>query len=152
MGDLIGSLNNYYKTSNSASGTTVNTTNSSAGSTSLSMTDFLSLMVAEFQNQDMDNTASTTDMMNQMVQMSVMQAVSNVSDATTMLYASSLVGKEVTIGQYDKQGNLEEVVGTVTGTGTYNDEQVIFVNGQLYSLSDIMAIGTLPEKTTSATT
>ena len=45
----------------------------------LSFTDMLGLMVAQFQNQSIDNQASTTDMMNQLVQMSSMQAMTEVS-------------------------------------------------------------------------
>lgn len=116
--------------------------------TELGMNDFLTLMVAMFQNQDIDNTASTSEMMNQMVQMSVVQAITSIStlinDSTSLTYAASLVGKEVTIGQY-KNGKLEELVGTVTGTGTLNGQQVIFVGNDSYYLSDIMAIGRLPE-------
>ena len=41
----------------------------------LSFTDMLGLMVAQFQNQTIDNQASTTDMMNQLVQMTTMQAI-----------------------------------------------------------------------------
>ncbi len=122
-------------------------TNKKAGS-SLDMTDFLTLMVAMFQNQDIDNTASTSEMMNQMVQMSVVQAITDIStlinDSTTLTYAASLVGKEVTIGQY-VGGELKELLGTVTGTGTLNGQQVIFLGNDSYYLSDIMAIGRLPE-------
>lgn len=123
-------------------------TNKKAGS-SLDMTDFLTLMVAMFQNQDIDNAASTTDMMNQFVQMSVVQAVNNIStlidDSTVMTYAASLVGKEVTIGEY--VGNkLVETRGTVVGTGTLNGQQVVFLdNDKSYYLTDIMAVGRLPE-------
>lgn len=117
-----------------------------AGSTSLDMTDFLSIMVAEFQNQDPENAASTTDMLNQLVQMSMIQAITNITDAATMLYTSSLVGKEVTVGTYDQDGKLQEIVGTVTGTGTYNGNPVVFVDGVSYSLSSIMAVGKLPEQ------
>ena len=86
-------------------------TNKKAGK-ELDMNDFLNLMVAMFQNQDIDNAASTTDMMNQMVQMSVVQAITNIStlidDSTVLTYAASLVGKEVTVGRYPKRpaGNL----------------------------------------------
>ncbi|MEA4934013.1 MAG: flagellar hook capping FlgD N-terminal domain-containing protein [Lawsonibacter sp.] len=128
-----------------------NTTNKKAGS-ALDMTDFLSLIVAMFQNQDIDNAASTSDMMNQMVQMSVVQAVTNIStlinDSTTLTYAASLVGKEVTIGQYVGK-DLQEHVGTVTGTGTLKGQQVIFIGDNSYYLSDIMAIGKLPATTQS---
>lgn len=127
---------------------TVQTAKSSSNS-SLDMTDFLSMMVAQFQNQDPENAASTTDMLNQMVEMTMIQAITNITDATTMLYTSSLVGKEVTIGQYDSNGNLQEIVGTVTGTGTYNDNPVVFVDGVSYNLSSIMAVGRLPDSSAS---
>lgn len=124
-----------------------NATNKSKG---LELDDFLSLIVAQFQNQDPNSPADTKEMMNYMVQMSVIEAISNITDATTTMYAGSLVGKEVTVGQYNSSGMLEEIVGTVTGTGTYGGQQVIFVDGVSYYLSEIMAIGRLPE--TSADT
>lgn len=111
----------------------------------LEMTDFLMLMVAQFQNQSIDQTADTSDMLNQMVQMQMITALTNMTDATVTMYAGSLVGKEVTIGQFNGE-KLEEIVGTVTGTGVSGGEQVIFVNGKSYYLSDIMAVGRLPEK------
>ena len=114
----------------------------------LDTTDFLTLMCAMFQNQDIDNTASTTDMMNQMVQISVIQAITDISalinDTSVLTYASSLVGQTVTIGQYTG-GELTETVGVVTGTGQLNGEQVIFIGDDVYKLSDVMAVGKLPE-------
>ena len=114
----------------------------------LDTTDFLTLMCAMFQNQDIDNTASTTDMMNQMVQISVIQAITDIStlinDTTTLTYASSLVGQNVTIGEYIG-GDLKETYGKVTGTGQLNGEQVIFIGDDVYKLSDVMAVGKLPE-------
>lgn len=145
----LADLSSVLSTSSSAASAAKNSTNTNAGK-SLDMTDFLSLMVAMFQNQDIDNAASTSDMMNQMVQMSVVQAITDIStlinDSTTLTYAASLVGKEVTIGQY-VGGELQELVGTVTGTGTLNGQQVIFLGDKSYYLSDIMAIGRLPATT-----
>lgn len=121
----------------------------------LSFTDMLSLMVTQFQNQTMDNQASTTDMMNQLVQMSSMQAMTEMSTqikeltlANVMSYAASLVGQTVTVGvRNEKTGELEEIVGKVQGTGTYNGQQVVYLeNGEGYFLSEIMAVGTLPPK------
>lgn len=121
----------------------------------LSFNDMLSLMVAQFQNQTMDNQASTTDMMNQLVQMSSMQAMtemtSNIKElalANVMTYAASLVGKTVTVGVYNEATKkMDEIVGVVQGTGTYDGQQVIYLdNGKGYFLSDIMAVGTLPPK------
>ena len=123
--------------------------------TTLSFTDMLGLMIAQFQNQTMDNQASTTDMMNQLVQMSSMQAMTEMSTqikeltlANVMAYSASLVGQTVTVGVWNEETKkMEEVVGKVQGTGTYNGQQVIYLdNGEGYFLSDIMAVGTLPPK------
>lgn len=122
--------------------------------TTLDFTDMLSLMVAQFQNQTIDNQASTTDMMNQLVQMTTMQAMTDMTTqikeltlANVMSYAASLVGQTVTIGVWNEETKqLEDFEGVVEGTGTYNGQQVIFVNGKSYYLSDIMAVGKLPPK------
>lgn len=118
----------------------------------LDFNDFLQLMVQQLQNQTIDNTADTSDMLNQMVQMSMVQMMTKVqtsledlTTANTMTYAASLVGKTVTVGVYDEKGNIQEVVGEVTGTGTYQNTPVIFVNDEMYPLNSIMAVGTLPK-------
>lgn len=151
LSDLSGvqSLTGTLGTTASSGTYSSSASSSLSQTTGLDMTDFLSLMVAQFQNQDPDNAASTTDMLNQMVQMSMIQAITNITDAATMLYTSSLVGKEVTIGQYDSEGKLQELVGTVTGTGTYNNNPVVFVDGVSYSVSSIMAVGRLPDSGTA---
>ena len=121
----------------------------------LDFTDMLGLMVAQFQNQTIDNQASTSDMMNQLVQMSSMQAMTEMSSqmkeltlANVMAYSASLVGQTVTIGVYGDDGKLTTFEGVVEGTGTYDGQQVIYLdNGKGYFLSDIMAVGTLPPKT-----
>ena len=120
----------------------------------LYFTDMLGLMVTQFQNQTIDNQASTTDMMNQLVQMTTMQAMTDMTTqikeltlANVMSYAASLVGQTVTIGVWNEETKqLEDFEGVVEGTGTYNGQQVIFVNGKSYYLSDIMAVGKLPPK------
>ena len=144
MSDFMSDLANMQINSVLSSTAAKTTKNKSAGSTALDMTDFLTMMVAQFQNQDPENAASTTDMLNQMVQMSMIQAITNITDAATMIYSSSLVGKEVTVGQFDSDGKLHEIVGTVTGTGTYNGNPVVFVDGVSYNLSSILAVGRLP--------
>lgn len=138
MSDYIGDIASLAKTQSTTA------TKSKSGSLSLDMEDFLQMMVAQFQNQDPENAASTTDMLNQMVQMSMIQAITNITDAVSLSYSASLVGKEVTVGSYDSNGKLQEIVGTVTGTGMYNGSPVVFVDGVSYNMSNIMAVGRLP--------
>lgn len=120
----------------------------------LSFMDMLQLMIAQFQNQTIENTASTTDMMNQLTQMTTMQAMTSMESSITemtatnaMLYNSQLVGKEVTVAYYDDQGNFVEEVGIVAASGYYDGVPVIFFEGQtsFHAVSSIMAIGRLPE-------
>ena len=111
-------------------------------------------MVTQLQNQTIDNTADTNDMMNQIIQMTVMQAITEMStkvedltEANILSYAASLVGQTVTLPGYDKEGKLiGEKEGVVTGTGLYNGQRVIFVDGETYLLNQIMAVGKLPPK------
>ena len=109
----------------------------------LSMQDFLQLMIVQFQNQDIENPASTSEMMNQLMQMSTIQAMATMTDASTMTYSASLVGKKVTVGEFI-QGKLVEKVGIVTGSATEGGQPVIFVDGIKYSLKQILAVGELP--------
>lgn len=143
MGNYMGDITNYLIPAGNTS-TTKRATSSS--NIELDMTDFLTLMVTELTNQSIDETADTSDMLNQMVQMQMIQAITNMTDASIMSYAASLVGKEVTVGQFDADGNLQEVVGTVQGTGTMNGQQVVFVDDKYYYMNEIMAVGRLPEK------
>lgn len=148
--------NSRTNTSNTTSGTSGTDMSSYVKDTSgdnlaLTMEDFLQLMIVQFQNQDIDNPASTSDMMNQLMQMSTIQAMATMTDASTMSYAASLVGKTVTIGEFTN-GRLNEIVGEVTASATYNGEQVIFVNGKQYALTSIMAVGELPDVEEDTTT
>ena len=118
------------------------------GSNELDMQDFLQLMVVQLQNQTIDNAMDTSEMMSQMVQMQMVSAITNMTETSIMSYASSLVGKVVTIGLV--QGDsLEEREVLVIGTGMSNGQQVIFGkdgkgNVETYSLNQIMAVGHLP--------
>lgn len=159
IGEALDLMNRYQTTAATTTSTLSDISGSRRGkdtpSNELSFTDMLQLMVLQFQNQTIDNTADTSDMMNQLVQMSVVQAMTSMStqmeqlsQANVMSYAASLVGKEVTVGVRDKEGKLQELVGVVTATGTYDGNPVIFIGDKSYLLSSIMAVGRLPERPT----
>ena len=121
--------------------------------TTLDSTDFLKLIAAQLQNQDMTNPMSNSEMMQQLSQMSSIQtmselkaAITNMNDIAVTNYSASLVGKEVTLAVENSKGELETKVGLITGTGLYQGETVVFVDGKAYSLSQIMAVGKIPEE------
>ena len=143
MSEFMGDISSYLSVGNASS--VARSTKSNSNDMGLDMTDFLTLMVTQMTNQSIDETADTSEMLNQMVQMQMITAITNLTDASIMTYAASLVGKEVTVGQYDANGNLQQLTGVVSGTGTYGGEQVVFVNDKYYYMNEIMAVGRLPE-------
>lgn len=143
MADIAGLLGT------SINGITPKNSTSRKNNTELDMQDFLQLMIVQLQSQTIDNAMDTSEMMNQMVQMQMITAITNMNETSIMTYASSLVGKVVTIGIVE--GNsLEEREVVVVGTGVSNGQQVIFGkdgkgNVETYALNQIMAVGRLPE-------
>lgn len=130
------------------SGLTPKNSTSRKNNTELDMQDFLQLMIVQLQSQTIDNAMDTSEMMNQLVQMQMISAITNMTETNVMSYASSLVGKVVTIGIPTEQG-LEEREVLVTGTGVMNGQQVIFGKDntgkiETYGLNQIMAVGQLP--------
>ena len=139
----IGSLYGTHKTAGGKEVTIVR----KGSNLDLDMTDFIQLMITQLTSQGIDDTMDTSEMLNQMVQMQMITSMVNMTDAVTMNYSASLVGKEVTVGKYGEDGKLQEICGTVTGTGTMDGQQVIFIDDdEYYYLSDIMAVGKLPPK------
>ena len=93
----------------------------SAGS-DMDKNSFLKILAAELTNQDPTNAADSTAYVTQMAQMVTMEQLANLN--TTMSYNanSSLIGKGVTVSDYDSQGNnYTGVVQAVTkqGANTY---------------------------------
>lgn len=142
MSDLLQDVGNLYGEHKIGDKTVTITKKGS--NLDLDMTDFITLMITQMTNQGIDDTMDTSEMLNQMVQMQMITSMVNMTDATTMNYAASLVGKEVTIGKYE-DGELQEMVGTVTATATKDGQHVVFINDEYYYLNEIMAVGRLPE-------
>ena len=145
MGDYMGDLGKYNAVSGARTPGSVLVKNNNE-KLDMDMQDFLMLMVTEMQHQSIDSTADTSEMLNQLVMMQMVSAMTNMTDASIMGYSASLVGKTVTVAEYDQHGKMQEVVGEVTATGTLDGKQVIFVNDKYYHLNDIIAVGKLPEK------
>lgn len=145
---IMGDLGAYLPVETAQAIEVKHSTNKRAG-TELDMMDYLQLMIASLQNQTIDDTVSTSDMMNQMSTMSMMQAITNLntvlSETSNMTYAASLVGKEVTVA-IGYGSDAYEYTGKVTGVSVLNGEPIIFIGNDMFYLSDIIAIGKLPSE------
>ena len=146
MSDLMIDVGSLYGTHKTEKGKEV-TIAKKGSNLDLDMTDFIQLMITQLTSQGIDDTMDTSEMLNQMVQMQMITSMVNMTDAVTMNYSASLVGKNVTVGKYGSDGKLQEIYGEVTGTGTIDGQQVVFLdNKEYYLLSEIMAVGKLPPK------
>lgn len=108
--------------------------------TNLDMDDFLKLMVAQLQNQDMNNTADTSEYTSQMAQFSMVQALTDLNEMSQTTYAVGLVEKGVTLAENNSDGSLHVVTGTVEGVNLYDGDAQVIVNGISYPISSIMEV------------
>lgn len=127
----------------------------------LQTTDWLTLLVAQLKNQDMNNTMDNSQMMSQMAQYSQIQAVNDMvsmqEDIYAMnntSYATSLMGKNVTVAAIetttDSSGTTDKLVttkGTVTGVTLFEGEPIIYIGDKSFSLNQIMIVGEVPNST-----
>lgn len=118
----------------------------SASAVELTMTDFYQLLAAQLKYQDADNPMDTSQMMAQMVQTQMIQAITQMTNNNTTTYVASMVGKNVTVKEVDELGRPTGDVtkGDVTGVVLGTDPK-IFINGKGYSTSQLIMIGDIPE-------
>ena len=114
--------------------------------TKLDIDAFLQLMAAQIQNQDVlgsggGSGSSNDDYVGQMLQMTLIQSISDMMDMSMTSYATSMIGKEVSIADTSGFSGVTEVKGIVTGVTLYGDDPMVQVNGKEYSLSQVMVIG-----------
>lgn len=126
------SLNTAATTAATSTSTTKKTTDSA-----LDMNDFLKLMVAQLQNQDMNNSVDSSQFMAQMSQFSMVQALTDMREQSQTSYGVSLIGKEVTV---KNESDNTVVTGTVDSVNFYNGETKILVDGNAYSTSSVIEV------------
>ena len=99
----------------------------SAGS-DMDKNSFLKILAAELTNQDPTNAADSTAYVTQMAQMVTMEQLTNLNNTMAFNANSSLIGKGVTVSDYDSQGkNYTGVVQAVTNQGS-NTYVTLIVN------------------------
>lgn len=113
----------------------------------MSMTDFYKIMAAQLKYQDPSSPVDSSDMLNQMTQMSMISSIENMNTMIMTSYTTSMIGKEVTIAVKQRGSNkVEEVKGVVTGVNLSGKETTVWVNGKEYRASQIMQIGQTGKK------
>ncbi len=113
------------------------------GNAVIDMEDFYKLLAAQLRYQDMDNPMDTSEMMAQMVQSQMIQAITEMSQMSYITYAASFAGKEVTLAEVNSNGQYtnELTTGVVTGVGLTDSPPSLYVNGKRYALSQLVTVG-----------
>lgn len=107
----------------------------------LGLDSFLKLMVTQLTNQDFMNPVDDTQFISQMAQFSTLQAMSEMSSNMKNNYVLSLVGQEVTCAKFNVSGNLVKETGKVERVTLSDNEFALYVNGEKFTLSQIMELG-----------
>ena len=102
--------------------------------------DFLTLMVAQLQNQDFMNPVDDTQYVTQLAQFATMQQMQEMASYMKTNYVMSLAGKNVTAAKLSISGELQKETGLVEKISLVNNEYAVYVNGKQFSLEQIMEI------------
>ena len=116
----------------------------------LGLDSFLKLMVTQLTNQDFMNPVDDTQFISQMAQFSTLQAMSEMSSNMKNNYVLSLVGQEVTCAKFNVSGNLVKETGKVERVTLSDNEFALYVNGEKFTLSQIMELGKKSEAASDA--
>lgn len=119
---------------------------SSNANSTLTQADFLQLLVTQMTSQDPLNPESDTDFAAQLAQFSSLQEATTMAGDMSTMQASSLIGATVAVSS--SSNSSDETSGVVTAVDMSSGSPEIQVNGQLYSLSQILSI--TPTATTTA--
>jgi flagellar basal-body rod modification protein FlgD len=129
-----------YLTSYSANATSSSQSSTETDKNTLDMSDFITLLVAQLQNQDMNNTTDTSEFMSQMAQYSMVEALNEMKKQSETSSSFNLIGKGVTISGTDTNGNSYTDQGVVDGVTLTSGEAKVVVNKKSYSVSDVKQV------------
>ena len=127
--------------------TGVSTTSSSSltGSNAADLqSSFLTLLVAQLKNQDFMNPVDDTQYVTQLAQISTMQQMEEMAYNAKSSYVASLVGKNVSAAKFTVSGELKKADGVVEKISLLDGKFVIYVDGEAFSMDEIMEIKDKP--------
>ncbi len=102
---------------------------------------FLTLLVAEMQNQDPLEPTSNTEWVSQYATFTQVQQMSEMAQSIDVLRANSLIGKEVIMKTTSQStGDVSYTQGTVEYVEMEEGKPLLIIDGQKFSISDLDTI------------
>ncbi len=117
----------------------------------LGQMDFLKLMTEQMKNQDFQNPTDNAEYIAQLAQFNSLQQMQQLSYFANASFATSLVGKTVTMAAVNKSGETEKVTDVVTAVKMNGTDFEIIVGGKTFSTKNLMEVVTEKPKTETDT-
>lgn len=103
-----------------------------AASTYLDFDSYLKLLVAQMSNQDFNDPMKDNEVLQQMSSYSMLEGIKNMTNQANITYATSLVGKAVTVND-----GSEYETGVVASVVIENNKPMLIINGNKYEYSKV---------------
>jgi flagellar basal-body rod modification protein FlgD len=141
MSSLVATVNeDGTLNTQTASGDSLTSSSSSKNSVVDSDT-FLTLLMAEMQNQDPLEPTSNTEWVSQYATFTQVEQMSEMADSMDMLRANSLVGQDVIMKVTSSStGDTTYTRGKVEYASFENGEAILVIDGNKYALSDLDSV------------
>ena len=98
---------------------------------------FLTLLVAEMQNQDPLEPTSNTEWISQYATFTQVSEIQSIGDAMNGVQAQGLVGKNVIMRVTESTGETNYIDGMVERVGYEEGKAYVYINGNPYSIDDL---------------
>lgn len=131
---------NAYNSINKANTNNVNNLKVQKNKEALNMQDFLNLLVAQIANQDAMNPMDNTEFIAQMAQFSSLQAMTDLTEVAMQGQATSLIGKNIVVADYNNKGELKVQEGIVQRVTIHSGTTKLYVNDTEYDYFNVMEI------------
>jgi flagellar basal-body rod modification protein FlgD len=138
--ESIGSIANYAAGSaDSVNKSDVPATSGKSGS-DIDINDFFKLMIAQLQNQSLNDTVDNAQFITQMAQFSTLTQMNELTKSMQSSMAIALIGKSVDITTTGADGNVLHITGSVEKVSFFNNQPYIYLDGKYYELSQVTDI------------
>lgn len=98
--------------------------------------DFLSLLVAQLKNQDPLEPQSNEEFLSTMAQFNSLETLASLDRSIQYSQAVAMTDRQVTV----QEPNKEPVAGKVEKAGVVDGKVVVYIDGNKYSISDVIEV------------
>lgn len=129
-------VDGQFQTENASSASLRNAQEEKGGS-KVDSEAFLTLLVAEMQNQDPLEPTSNTEWVSQYATFTQVSEIQSIGDAMAGVQAQGLVWKNVIMRVTDSTGNTDLISGMVERIGYEENKAYLYIDGSPYSIEDL---------------